>query len=95
MIHSYYRFDHNDLWLHIHLQPGAKQNAVSGLHGDALKIRIAAPPIDDRANEALIDFIAQACKVPKRFVTIERGHHSRDKWIKVENPQHTASLINL
>jgi uncharacterized protein (TIGR00251 family) len=65
--------------LAIHAQPGAKRSEVVGLHGDALKIRVAAPALEDRANEALIAFLAERFDVPKKNVTLLSGHKSREK----------------
>ena len=45
--------------LAVHAQPGAKRTEISGLHGDALKVRVAAPALQDRANEALVEFLAK------------------------------------
>lgn len=67
----------------LHIQPGAKRTEVSGLHGEALKIRLAAPPIEGRANEALLRFIADAFAVPLREVELLRGGQSRHKMVKV------------
>lgn len=69
--------------LMLHVQPGAKQTTVAGLHGDALKIRLAAPPIEGRANEALLRFIADTFKVPLRNVELKQGGQSRHKRIEV------------
>ncbi len=69
--------------LTLHVQPGAKRSEVSGLHGDALKIRLAAPPIEGRANEALVRFIAERFAVPLRNVELLRGAQSRHKMVKV------------
>lgn len=77
---SWYRRDADgSLVLAIHAQPGAKRTEVAGLHGDALKIRVAAPALEDRANEALIEFIAGRFGVPRRNVTLLSGHKSREK----------------
>ena len=67
------------LVLAIHAQPGAKRTEVAGLHGDALKIRVAAPPVEDRANAALAAFLAERFDVPKKNVTLLSGHASREK----------------
>ena len=67
------------LVLAIHAQPGAKRTEVAGLHGDALKIRVAAAALEDRANEALIEFLAERFDVPKRNVTLLSGAKSREK----------------
>jgi len=70
--------------LKIHIQPGARKNEIVGLHGDAIKIKIKAPPVDGRANEELIDFLAKHYGVPKRSVQIVSGHTSRQKTVKIE-----------
>jgi uncharacterized protein (TIGR00251 family) len=69
--------------LTVHVQPGAKRTEAAGLHGDALKIRLAAPPVDGQANEALIAFLAEAFGVPKRQVELISGHASRSKRVRV------------
>jgi uncharacterized protein (TIGR00251 family) len=69
--------------LALHVQPGAKRSGAAGLHGDRLKIRIAAPALDGRANEALIAFVADALGVPKRSVRVVAGGRSRDKIVAV------------
>lgn len=65
--------------LAVHAQPGAKRTEIAGLHGDALKIRVAAPALEDRANDALIEFLAERFQVPKRNVTLLAGQKSREK----------------
>jgi uncharacterized protein len=67
----------------VHAQPGAKKSAVAGLHGEALKIRIAAPPVEGKANEALVAFVAKALGVPRRAVSLVRGDSSREKLLLV------------
>ncbi|HET9579679.1 MAG TPA: DUF167 domain-containing protein [Usitatibacter sp.] len=75
----YRRNADGSLVLAIHAQPGARRTEVAGRHGDALKIRVAAPPLEDRANEALVEFLAGRFNVPKRSVTLLSGHKSREK----------------
>jgi uncharacterized protein (TIGR00251 family) len=65
--------------LSVHAQPGAKRTEVAGLHGDSVKIRLAAPPLDDRANEALLAFVAERFGVPRRDVALVSGAKSREK----------------
>jgi hypothetical protein len=73
-----------DGWtLAVHVQPGAKRSAVAGLHGERLKIRIAAPALDGRANDALVEFLAATLGVPKRCVRVATGERSRDKLVAV------------
>lgn len=69
--------------IRIHVQPRASQTAIAGRHGDALKIRVAAPPVDDAANDALLDFLAAKLSVPRRAVGLSRGAASREKTVTV------------
>lgn len=63
----------------VHAQPGAKRTEVMGLHGDAVKIRVQAPPVDGRANDELIRFLAGACGVARSQVELLKGAASRSK----------------
>ena len=72
--------------LDLHIQPGAKKNEVVGLHGDALKLRIASPPVDGRANAALITFLAEALDVPRQSLAVVKGETSRRKTVRVAQP---------
>ncbi len=73
-----------DGWLlSIHIQPGAKRSEVVGVHGEALKIRIAAPPLEGRANAALEAFIADALGIAKSKVSVVKGLQSRQKTVAV------------
>ncbi len=80
---GWHRIEGAAIILTLHVQPGAKHSEVAGLHGDALKIRLAAPPIEGRANEALLRFIAEQFAVPLRNVELLRGAQSRHKMVKV------------
>lgn len=71
------------LTLTLHIQPGAKKTELAGLHGDALKIRLAAPPVDGKANEALLRFVAETLAVPKAAVCLKSGQTSRRKVLEV------------
>ena len=71
--------------LTLHVQPGAKRSGIVGLHGDALKIKLAAPPIEGRANEALLKFLAGLFAVPLRNVELLHGEQSRHKVISVRD----------
>ncbi len=79
----WYQRSGDAITLVLHIQPGAKQTCVAGLHGEALKIRLAAPPIEGRANEALLRFIADRFGVPLRSVELKQGGQSRHKVVKV------------
>lgn len=80
---EWYRSTGDSIILTLHVQPGAKQTSITGLHGDALKIRLAAPPIEGRANEALLRFIADFFKVTLREVELKQGGQSRHKRVEV------------
>jgi uncharacterized protein (TIGR00251 family) len=67
----------------VKVQPRAKKNAITGELGDALKLALTAPPIDGRANEACIEFLANLLNVPRSSVTIASGETSRRKVIRV------------
>ena len=69
--------------LTLHVQPGAKRSEIVGLHGDALKIKLAAPPIEGRANEALLKFLADVFAVPLRNIALLHGAQSRHKVVEV------------
>ncbi len=69
--------------LTLHIQPGAKKTMLSGVHGDALKIKLAAPPVDGKANAALISFIADLLGVPKSAVCLKSGLTSRHKVLEI------------
>ena len=69
--------------LTLHIQPGAKKTEFAGQHGDALKIRLAAPPVDGKANEALIKFIADTLGLAKSAVHLKSGQTSRRKVLEV------------
>ncbi|PYX10629.1 MAG: hypothetical protein DMG85_07625 [Acidobacteria bacterium] len=85
---------HSDLWRQknalaasilfaVNVHPHAKKNAIAGELGDALKLSVAAPASDGRANQACIEFLANLLKVPRSSVTIASGQSSRRKIIRV------------
>jgi len=71
----------------VKVHPRAKKNAITGEVGDALKLALTAPPVDGKANEACIEFLAKFLKVPRSSVTIAAGHSSRNKVIRVAGLQ--------
>ncbi len=83
--------------LTLHIQPGAKKTEFAGLHGDALKIRLAAPPVDGKANEALVKFVAEVLGLPKSAVNLKSGQTSRCKVLEVigSDSQAIARLLTL
>lgn len=83
---AWYRVDEprGTLTLTLHVQPNAAVTRVAGLHGDALKVLVAAPAVDDKANARLIGFLSEAFGVPQRCVTLKQGGHGRRKIIEIE-----------
>jgi len=79
--------DATTLTLCLHVQPGAARSEVAGHHGDALKVRLAAPAIEGKANAELIRFLAEAFAVPRRAVTLLGGERSRDKRVRIAEPR--------
>lgn len=80
---SWLRVDGADLILTLHIQPGAKRTELAGTHGEALKIRLAAPPVDGKANAALIAYVAETLGVPKSRVELVAGQTSRAKRLRI------------
>lgn len=86
MTREWIREDGDALVLAIRVQPGAKRSEVAGEHGGALKVRLAAPPVDGKANAELCRFLADAFGVPLRNVTLLHGEASRAKQVRVDAP---------
>jgi uncharacterized protein len=70
--------------LRVHVQPGAGRSAVVGRHGDALKVRVAAPPVEGRANEASRSLVSEALGVPESDVELISGQSSRAKRFRLQ-----------
>ena len=69
--------------LRLHVQPGASRTGMAGLHGDALKVRVAAPPAGGRANRELLDYLAEFLGVSRAGVELVKGESSRRKTVIV------------
>lgn len=79
-----FRFDDGTLTLTLRVQPGASRTEMAGRHGDsALRLRLAAPAREGKANKACLRFLAGALGVPLKAVTIVRGAGSRDKLVRI------------
>jgi len=83
---SWYRWRDGALLLSCHLQPQAARDEFAGLHGERLKIRIQAPPVDGKANARLIAFLAERFGVAKNAVSIESGASGRQKTVRIDQP---------
>ena len=78
---TYINIKGDDVYLSVHVQPGAKSTQWSGMYGDRIKIRLSAPPVDGQANEALCRFLAREFDWPARDVNVLRGLSGRQKTI--------------
>ncbi|HEY9561974.1 MAG TPA: DUF167 family protein [Anseongella sp.] len=70
--------------IHLHIQPGASKTEVAGLHGDALKVRVQAPPVDGKANKTLLRFLASYFNVSFSRVHLLKGATGRKKSVLIE-----------
>ena len=75
-----------DILLKLYIQPKASRDSIVGIHGDALKIAITAPPVDGKANAHLTKFLAKQFKVAKSQVDIEKGQLGRHKQVRISMP---------
>jgi uncharacterized protein (TIGR00251 family) len=83
--------------LTLHVQPGAARSELAGLHGDALKLRIAARAVEGAANAAVIEFVAGLLSLPKREVRLLRGEKSRHKtlWVALDSERVQSRIGDL
>ena len=79
----------------VKVQPRAAKNQLAGLHEDALKIRLTAPPVDGEANQALTEFLAKTFNVAKSQVELVSGHTGRNKVVRVSGVSLEAALEKL
>lgn len=92
---SWFRWDGDDLILECHLQPAARSDEFAGLHGDRLKIRLTAPPVEGKANAYLMAFLAKAFGVSKSQVSLISGELNRQKRVRVNAPKKLPELPDL
>jgi len=67
----------------VRVHPRAKRDALTGTHGDALKLSLTAPPVEGRANEAVVGFFARLLRLPRSSITIQAGQASRNKVVRI------------
>lgn len=85
-----YEVSGDDVFLRVHVQPGAGRSAIVGKHGDAIKIRIAAPPVGGRANEAVRELLAKELSIASDAVELKSGASSRLKRFRLVGVEETA-----
>ncbi len=69
--------------LRFRVSPGARRSELVGRHGDGWKVRVAAPPEGGRANEAVLDLLAERLEIPRRALSIVSGHTTREKVVEL------------
>jgi uncharacterized protein (TIGR00251 family) len=74
-----------NLALSVYVQPKASKNRIAGMHGNSVKVCVTAPPTENKANEAVIKFIADLFNVPKSAVSIKSGKQGRNKKLLISN----------
>jgi len=84
---SWFAWRNDHLVLKLRVQPRARQAGVDGLHGDRLRVRIGAPPVDDKANTELLGLLAQDFDLPRRAVAIAQGGHGQQKTVTLQSPR--------
>lgn len=82
-----------ELILDLRIQPRAARDEIIGYQGDRLKIRLTAPPVDGKANQHLIEFLADSFGVPKRDVVLLAGATSREKRVRIVAPKRLPAVL--
>lgn len=90
---SWYHWQAEDLHLNLRIQPKASKDEFAGLHGDCMKVRLTAPPVDGQANRHLIKFLAKAFKVPQAQVRLVSGESGRLKRLIIHAPRQLPECI--
>jgi uncharacterized protein (TIGR00251 family) len=80
-----------DIILKVYLQPKSSKNEIVGPYRDGIKVRITAPPIEGKANEALVRFLAKELGTSPSCIEIIKGHHSREKTLRISGPVFLAT----
>ena len=76
-----------DTILKVYIQPRSSKNEVVGPFRDGIKIKVTASPVEGKANQALIRFLAKELSVAPSCIEILKGHHSREKTVRISNPK--------
>ncbi|HWP95125.1 MAG TPA: DUF167 family protein [Gammaproteobacteria bacterium] len=87
MTAGWYTWHDGDLVLRLRVVPRAAADVIMGPYGDRLRVRLAAPPVEGRANEHLCAWLAECCGVPRRDVTLVAGFTGRDKTVRIHRPR--------
>lgn len=90
---TWFRREGNLLYLQLHVQPGAKKNEFAGLHGERLKLKIHAPPVDGKANAVLVEFLSQQFGTGRDDISLIQGMQSRQKTVRIANAAQIPSAL--
>ncbi len=92
---TWFRWENNDLILHVKIQPGASHSEFAGLHGENLKVRIHAPAIEGRANDELVAFLCKHFAASKSRISIEHGALGKIKTIRIQAAGQLPEALSL
>lgn len=90
---AWLRRDGDDLILLLRVQPRAVHDEIAGPHGDRLRVRITAPPVDGKANAHLLRYLADRLGLPVGDLRLERGETGRDKQVRIRRLAHSAGPL--
>lgn len=91
---NFYEWRGKDLLLNIHVQTRAKENAITELHGVRLKLRINVPPVENKANRHIINYLANEFSVKQSDIELISGLRHRDKQMKIKQPTQLPDCFN-
>ncbi|HSH43548.1 MAG TPA: DUF167 family protein [Arenicellales bacterium] len=89
----WHRWHGPDLELRIKVQPQSRNEGVADVVGDSLRVRVAAPPVDGKANKRLLQVLAKAFGVARSRVQLVHGAGSRQKWVRIERPERCPQAL--
>jgi uncharacterized protein len=92
---SWFKTTHEGVILTIHVVPRSSRNKIDGVYGEALKVRLQAPPVEGKANEGLVKFLAKTLKVSPSQISLLSGELSRDKllFIRGIDPARVEKIV--
>ncbi|MEN8142567.1 MAG: DUF167 family protein [Thermodesulfobacteriota bacterium] len=87
--------DDREVVLNLYIQPKSSRDRIAGLHDGAIKMNITAPPVEGKANNRVIAFLAHLLKIPKSAITINSGHQGRKKRVTISGsaPNHIRRIL--
>lgn len=94
MSEAFFSWHNETLTLRIYVQPRASRDEIVGPHGASLKVRITAPPVDGKANEHLLKFLAKEFGVPRKQIVITTGTQGRQKQLRIKGPLRLPATVS-